>query len=79
METAPLQRIARCDADARHDFATGNESGEQRFTIGLFIFRHREGWQECRGAGMNASARLTHVVELEGMSHGAIGERGAFR
>ncbi len=74
VKTSSLERIPRGDADARHHFAGGDKSGEQRFAIGFRFLRHREGWEKSRRAGMDARARLAHVVELESVSHDTVGE-----
>ncbi len=79
MKTAPLERIASGDSDARHHLTAGDECRKQRFAIGLFIFRHGEGWQKSRRAGMNTCSGLADIVEFEGMGHGAIGQGGTFR
>jgi hypothetical protein len=52
VKASPLKRVSRSHADARKNLACRNECRQQRFTVGLILFRH------CKGGDESCSARM---------------------
>ena len=57
------------------DLAAGDEGGEEIAAAEAALLRDRKRRGEHRRARMRAAVRLGQAVELEGVGHGAIGER----
>ncbi len=75
MEAADLVGVLGRVADPDHGLGSRDEAGEKVAAGEPALLGHRKRGAEHRGAGVRTGVRLGQAVELEGMGHGAIGER----
>ncbi len=76
METMRLVAVLGGPADPDHHLGARHHRRQQLAAAAAHVLAHGEPGRQQRGAAMHAGARVDHhIVELEGVRQGAVGER----
>ncbi len=76
VKSSLLDTMAQSYPDAEHRFARAHKGSQEIFSARFGLFSRGQKRRHDGRARMNSGARLAHVIELEAVRHGPIGQRG---